>query len=154
MRASVSSPHVLSAASCSLSWAHFTLLSCSSMGLLSWETVLHKPPNMYAIPRLQLFINCSSIDPFHRVQSFRSRLLPECFPHRVTSPASQPSPAQAPCLMGLHVLPHSSMGYPHGYSLLWSHPPALAWDWFSMFHMWVFDPPCNSQRGQPVLPQS
>ena len=79
------------------------------------------------IHRIQAFTNCSSMGPFHGVQSFRNGLLQHRSP-TVTGPARKPAPVWAP-LHGPQFLPgaRSSVGSPRAATSFGAYPPALAW---------------------------
>lgn len=73
---------------------------------------------------LQFFTNCSSWEPLMRFSPSGTDCV-VCVPHRVTSPASKPAPAQA----ALHGTtgPARSLVKHKGHSPLWAHRPAPAW---------------------------
>jgi len=110
----VSSSHVVSAAPSS---SHFP---CSSVGSLSWETVLHELLQHEFFPQaavLHELLQRGFLPPGAVLQE---QAAPAWVPHRVTSPASKPAPAWAPLSVGPQVLPGacSSMGSPRGHNLL------------------------------------
>jgi len=69
---------------------------------------------------LQFFTICTSMGPFHGVQSFRIRVFQHGPPHGVTSPASKPAPAWATLSTDPQVLPRSCScaRCPWGHTLL------------------------------------
>lgn len=78
--------------------------------------------NGSSFPRLQFFINCSSMAPFHGLQSFRNRLL-----HRGSSTGLQVLPVRLLHRGLLSPWVHRScqgacscVGFPWGHSLLWA----------------------------------
>lgn len=52
-----------------------TVLPCSSMGCLPWAMICTTFSNVAPSRKLRVFKNLSSMDPFHRAQSFRHGLL-------------------------------------------------------------------------------
>jgi len=109
MGVTVSSSHLVSAAPSSSGGGLLTLCPCSSVRSLSWETVLHKLPQLSPT-------GCSFSQLPQRGSLPRGAVLQEqaalvWVPHGVTSPASKPAPAWAP----------------HGVTTSFRHPPAPAW---------------------------
>lgn len=72
MRVAVSSSHISSATASFSGGGHIPLFPSSSMGTLPWEAVLEV--HVSASHRLQFFMNCFSLGPFHGTQSFRNKL--------------------------------------------------------------------------------
>jgi len=114
MEVAVSSSHVVSAAPSS---------SHTSSAPVWGPT--HVRQSSMNFSKLQFFTSFSSVGHFHWVQSFRNRLLQHLYP------AGEDKPAEMWALlsMGSQILlgACSSTGSPQGHSLLWVHPPALAW---------------------------
>jgi len=101
-----------------------TLLSCSSVGALPQETVLHNLSNVSPSHRLQLFTNCPSVAPFHGV--------PSCPPGTGCSSVGPPrghKPCQQTC---------SGMGSP---------------EWAASRYLLHRGPPCAA-GAQPASPWS
>ena len=80
----VSSSHVVYTAPSSSGKGLLTV--CSNMGFLPWRQFSMKFSNVSPSHGLKFFTNCSSVGPFHRVQSFRNRLLQHGFPTGSQSP--------------------------------------------------------------------
>lgn len=69
MGAAVNLSHIFSAASSSSEGGLLTLLTCSNVGFFPLEIDLHNFSNVNLSQGLQFFTNCSSLGPFHMLQS-------------------------------------------------------------------------------------
>jgi len=124
----VSSSHIVSAAPSSSGGRLLTLCPCSTMRSLSQETVLHKLLQCESFPRAAALHELPSVGPFHRVQSFRNRLL-----QRGSPMGSQALPANLLWCGLLSPWVHRSwqeptpVWAPHGVTASFRHPPALVW---------------------------
>jgi len=128
MRVTVSSSHVVSAAPCPSGGGLLTLFLCSSMWSLSQETVLHKLLQHESFPWPAALHELPQLGPFHRVQSFRNRLLQHESPT-----GSQAPPANLLRRGFLSPWVHRSWQEPapawapHGVTASFRHPPAPVW---------------------------
>jgi len=132
MGVTVSPSHVVSAAPCPSGGGLLTLFPCSSMKDSSYRrqfsTIFSKVSPIHG---LQLFMNCPSMSPSHRVQSFRNRLL-----QRGSPTGSQALPVN---LLQRGPLSPQVCRYwqepapvwdPHRVTASFEHPPALVWGAF------------------------
>ena len=112
--------------------------------------------NLSPSHRLQFFTNCSSVGPFHGVQSFRNRLL-----QRGSPAGSQVLPANLLQRGLLSPWGHRSCQEPaparasHGVTASFGHPPALVWGppWAAGGYLLHRGPPWAA-GGQPASPWS
>jgi len=81
----VSSPHIVSAAPSSSEGDSSHSAPAPAWGPSYGRQFSTNFSNVSPSRGLQLFMNCPSMGPFHRVQSFRNRLLQHGVPHGVTS---------------------------------------------------------------------
>ena len=140
----VSSSHIVSAASSSSGTGLITLFPCSSVGSLPRETVLHELLQHGSFPRAAVLHNCSSVGPFHGVQSFRHRLL-----QRGSPTGSQVLPENLLQCGLLSPQIHRSCQEPapawasHRVTASFRHPPAPVWGPLFPGCRWKSAPPLS-----------
>jgi len=128
MGVTVSSSHVVSAAPYSSGVGLLTLCPCSSVGSLTWETVLHKVLQHESFPWAAALHKLPQHRSFHGVQSFRNRLLQHGSPT-----GSQALPANLLRCGVLSPRVHRFLQEPapvqalHGVTASFRHPRAPAW---------------------------
>jgi len=154
MGVAVSSSHVVSAAAPSSSGGGLlTLCPCSSVGSLSWETILHKLLQRESFPWAAALHELPQCGSFPWGAVLQEQAAPAWVPHRVTSPASKPAPTWAPLSMGPQVLAGvcSSMGFPWSHSLLQAYICSSMGS--STGYRWISAPPWTSMgcRGTTCL---
>ena len=111
MGVTVRSSHVVSAAPSSSGAGLLTLFHCSSVGSLSWETVLQELLQCGSFPQASVFHELLQHVSLPWGAVLQAQTAPAWVPHRVASPPSTPTPAQTS----------------HGVTASLRHPPAPAW---------------------------
>ncbi|KAM9590949.1 uncharacterized protein ACIBXB_005997 [Morphnus guianensis] len=149
----VSSSHVISAASSSSGARLITLFPCSSVGSLPWETVLHKLLQRGSFPRAAVLHELLQHGSLPQRAVLQEHTAPAWVPHGVTSPARKPAPAWAPLSTDPQFLPEacSSVGFPRGHSLL--QEPTCSSVGSSLGCRWISAPlwTCMDCRGTACL---
>jgi len=105
------------------------LFPCSSVGSLSWETILCKILQCESIPRAAALHELLQHGSLPQGAILQEQVAPAWVPHRVTSPARKHALVWAPLSMGPQVLAGacSSVGSPQGHTPF-RHPLALGKD--------------------------